>query len=140
MRLTLIAVALLASTALTLLASPASAAERVTVFIFAAPDPALGGLVSASLLDSVDDLKTRLRRSGGVLSTVKVTNTRAGATLLVQVTDRSVVDVEYRVQVRVTLPDGSTRDLTGTDVRQWKRCVVPIADALRELAKTLTAP
>lgn len=71
---------------------------------------------------------------------MKVTNTRAGATLLVQVTDRSVVDVEYRVQVRVTLPDGSTRDLTGTDVRQWKRCVVPIADALRELAKTLTAP
>ena len=26
-------------------------------------------------------------------------------------------------------------DLVGTDVRQWKRCMVPIAVALRDLAK-----
>jgi hypothetical protein len=115
------------------LASPASA-DHVTVFIFAAPDPALGGLVSASLLDSAEDLKTRIKRTG-LWRTLKVTNTRADATMLVQVTSRSVTNEEYRVQVQVTLPDGSQRDLIGTELRQWKRCVVPIAAALRDLAK-----
>jgi hypothetical protein len=43
---------------------------------------------------------------------------------------------EYRVTVHVTLPDGTTRDLVGTNVRQWKLCMVPIAAARRDLAKT----
>jgi hypothetical protein len=131
---TRIAIALLAST---LLASPASAAERVTVFVFAEPDPALGGLVSAGLLDSAEDLRDHLRRTGGGFfgGAVKVTKNRADATMLVQVTGRSVVNEEYRVNVHVTLPDGTERDLVGTDVRQWKRCMLPIAAALRDLAR-----
>lgn len=123
------AVALLVSVGL-----PALAAERVKVFVFAEPDPALGGLVSAAVLDSVDDLKTLIGRRVLGYGGMSTTDKRTEATLLVQVLSRKVVDDEYRVMVRATF-NGETRELTGTDVRQWKRCVVPIAAALRDWTK-----
>jgi hypothetical protein len=134
MRLTRIAIALTACAVLNL-ASSASAAPRMTVFIFVAPDPALGGLVSDGLLDSAEDLKTLIGRRLLGLGGLKVTNKRANARLLVQVISRGLVDEEYRVRVQITLPDGSTRDLVGSDTRQWKRCMLPIAAALSDLGK-----
>jgi len=137
----LVAIALLALT-LPLLVSSVSAADRVRVFVFAEPDPALGGLVSTALLDSVDDFKDLLGRRLLGWGGLKNTNTRADATMLVQVLSRTVdASDAYSVRVRVTF-DGQTHEFTGTDVRQWKRCILPIAAALSELAnaqRTATA-
>jgi hypothetical protein len=93
----------------------------------------LGGITSASLTDSAEDLKGYFRRSSGMFTSVKVTEKGADATRLVQVISRAVVNEEYRVTVRVTLPDGRAKEITGTDVRQWKRCALQIVDALRAL-------
>jgi hypothetical protein len=117
------------------LTAPAVAAARVKVFVFAEPDPALGGLVSTALLDSVEDLQRligkRMLGYGGMSNTKK----RADATMLVQVVGRTIdASDTYSVRVRATF-NGQTHEFTGTDVRQWKRCMLPIAAALSQLAK-----
>jgi hypothetical protein len=94
-----------------------SYASSAKVFVFAAPegtpDGFLGELVPSTLNDSVKDIRLAIfdRPHSGL--TVRITDKRQDASIVVQVMGREEANGEYRVHVHVTI-EGREADLTGS--------------------------